>query len=86
MLGRRSDDRRERSATAGRAWQASGSRFGTTGVKQGNASETRQVRWVLHNERPERRRVQAGLTDGDRTEIVTGLQAGEQVIIGRAVS
>jgi HlyD family secretion protein len=56
---------------------------GTTGAKQGDAREARQVLWVLHDGRPERRQVQVGLTDGDRTEIVVGLQAGEQVIIGR---
>jgi hypothetical protein len=77
---------RERPAAGGRAWQVSGSRFGGTSVKQGDASETRHVRRVLHNGRPERRRVQAGLTDGGGIEIVGGLQAGEQVIIGRSAS
>ena len=78
-----------RPATAGRAspgGPASTLLTGTAGATQGDALEARQLLWSLQDGRPERRRVQVGLTDGYRTEIVTGLQAGEQVIIGRAAS
>jgi len=59
---------------------------GAADAKHGDAPETRQLLWVLRDGRPEQRRVQVGLTDGERTEIVAGLQPGEQVIIGRATS
>ncbi|MDD1748909.1 MAG: hypothetical protein LUO89_03440 [Methanothrix sp.] len=40
--------------------------------------------WVLEGTRPISRQVRTGLSDGARTEIIAGLQAGEQVIIGSA--
>jgi HlyD family secretion protein len=50
------------------------------------ASVGRQWVWVLAGDRPSGRWVQTGLSDGERTEIVAGLQAGEQVILGREAS
>jgi hypothetical protein len=37
---------------------------------------------VLRNGTPLRRPVQTGLSDGNRTEIIAGLQPGEQVVTG----
>ena len=75
--------------TAGRGslgTPAPGPPLGSADGKHGDAAEPRQLLWVLREGRPEQRRVQVGLTDGARTEIVAGLQAGEQVIVGRAAS
>ncbi len=52
----------------------------------GDDRDAHQALWVLRGGHPEQRRVQVGLTDGERTEVVIGLQVGEQVIIGRAAS
>jgi multidrug efflux pump subunit AcrA (membrane-fusion protein) len=47
-------------------------------------SGTIQQVWVLQGEQPVRRWVQTGLSDGERTEVVAGLQAGDSVIVGPA--
>jgi HlyD family secretion protein len=43
-----------------------------------------QALYVLENGMPARRRVEIGATDGDMTEIVKGLNEGDQVITGTA--
>ena len=37
--------------------------------------------FVLHDDRVERRAVTAGAADGDQVEIVSGVTAGEKVVI-----
>jgi HlyD family secretion protein len=76
-------DRADRRSLSG---PASTSGAGAADAKHGDAPESRQWLWVLRDGRPEQRRVQVGHTDGERTEIVTGLQAGEPVIIGHTTS
>jgi hypothetical protein len=39
---------------------------------------------VLQQGRPLRRAVQTGLSDGSQTEIIAGVQPGEQVITGQS--
>ena len=41
----------------------------------------RDVVFVLHDDRVERRAVTAGAADGDQVEIVAGVTAGEQVVL-----
>ena len=79
----------QRPGTAGQralGAQVSGSVIGTGDANRGEAQDTRQSPWILREGHPEQRGVQVGLTDGERTEIVAGLRAGEQVIIGRTAS
>lgn len=38
--------------------------------------------WVLENNQPKKVRVIYGITDGNRVEIISGLKAGQQIIIG----
>ncbi|MEX0956730.1 MAG: efflux RND transporter periplasmic adaptor subunit [Rhizobiaceae bacterium] len=45
-----------------------------------------QALYVIENGQPARRRVEIGATDGDVTEIVSGLNEGDQVITGTARS
>jgi multidrug efflux pump subunit AcrA (membrane-fusion protein) len=41
----------------------------------------RDVVFVVHDDRVERRAVTAGAADGDQIEIVSGLTAGEKVVV-----
>jgi HlyD family secretion protein len=44
-------------------------------------AEGRDVVFVLREDRVERRAVRVGTADGDRVEIVSGVSAGEQVVV-----
>lgn len=81
-----SGQRRGTAAQSALGAQVSGSVSGTADANRGEAQDTHQSLWILREGHPEQRGVQVGLTDGERTEIVAGVQAGEQVIIGRAAS
>jgi len=52
------------------------------GGKAGDAS--RHQVWVLQGVQPVSRWVETGLSDGARTEVVAGLQAGDRIILGQA--
>jgi RND family efflux transporter MFP subunit len=45
------------------------------------SAEGREVVFVVHDGRVERRAVKAGTAEGDQVEIVSGLTAGEQVVV-----
>jgi RND family efflux transporter MFP subunit len=45
------------------------------------SSEGRDVVFVVHDGKVERRAVKAGVADGDQVEIVSGLTAGDQVVV-----
>jgi HlyD family secretion protein len=67
---------------------ASGQRFpssaGGTGDNGGElATDGRQPVWVIQGEEPVLGWVQTGLSDGVHTEVVTGLRAGDRVVVGR---
>jgi HlyD family secretion protein len=47
-----------------------------------SADSGKQRVWVLQDGRPVERRIQTGLSDGEKTEVVDGLKPGESVIIG----
>ncbi len=49
-------------------------------------SEGGRTLWVLENGAPQRVRVTTGATNGSMIEIVSGLEAGQQVITGQAAS
>jgi hypothetical protein len=49
----------------------------------GSVATRRQPVWILQGARPFLRWVQIGLSDGVVTEVVTGLQAGDRVVVGR---
>ena len=44
----------------------------------------RQRVWVLKDGKPAEQKVQTGLSDGQKTEILEGLSEGETVIVGLA--
>jgi multidrug efflux system membrane fusion protein len=39
------------------------------------------VVFVVHDDKVERRAVTVGVTDGDRTEILSGLSVGDRVVV-----
>ena len=68
---------------AARAAAGPGPRPGEPGGRP-SADAGRQRVWVLEDGRPVERRIQTGLSDGEKTEVVEGLKEGEIVITGTA--
>jgi len=66
---------------AARAATGPGGRGGEQGGRP-SADSGKQRVWVLQDGRPAERRIQTGLSDGEKTEVVDGLKPGESVIIG----
>jgi HlyD family secretion protein len=64
-----------------RAATGPGGRSGDPGGRA-SADSGKQRVWVLQDGRPVERRIQTGLSDGEKTEVVDGLKPGESVIIG----
>ena len=69
--------------SAARAATGPGGRGGEQGGRASAESGKQRV-WVLQDGRPAERRIQTGLNDGEKTEVVDGLKPGESVIIGVA--
>ncbi len=62
-----------------------GGQRGTGGPRQrGGADEGARTLWVLEDGQPRRARVTTGATDGDRIEVLSGLEPGDLVITGMA--
>jgi HlyD family secretion protein len=68
---------------AARAATGPGGRGGEQGGRA-SADPSKQRVWVLQDGRPAERRIQTGLSDGEKTEVVDGLKSGESIIIGVA--
>jgi HlyD family secretion protein len=62
--------------TGGQGQRGSGKRG------KGNRTSKGGAVWVLDNGKPSQVKVRTGLTDGVSTEIISGLEPGQQVIVG----
>lgn len=70
-------------ASPGAARAATGPSGRGPGAGAGASADSGKQRvWVLQDERPVERRIQTGLSDGEKTEVVDGLKPGDLVIIG----
>ncbi|HYL81054.1 MAG TPA: efflux RND transporter periplasmic adaptor subunit [Candidatus Acidoferrum sp.] len=70
-------------ASPGAARAATGPGGRGAGAGAGASVDSGKQRvWVLENGRPVERRIQTGLSDGEKTEVVDGLKSGESIIIG----
>jgi multidrug efflux pump subunit AcrA (membrane-fusion protein) len=49
-----------------------------TAVRSDNGTD---VVFVVHDDRAERRAVRVGAADGDRVEVISGLNSGERVVV-----
>ncbi|HSB80318.1 MAG TPA: efflux RND transporter periplasmic adaptor subunit [Candidatus Methylomirabilis sp.] len=71
--------------TPGAARTATGAGGRGLGLGAGAPADSGKQRvWVLQDGRPVERRIQTGLSDGEKTEVVDGLKPGELIIIGLA--
>ncbi len=55
---------------------------GPEGGAQGSVDGGRQRIWILQDGKPVGRMIRTGLSDGQKTEVLDGLQEGEAVIVG----
>jgi HlyD family secretion protein len=78
-----SSGQRAQAATAGRpAGQSGTGGRGPEPGARGAAAGAPQRIWVLQDGKPVERMIRTGLSDGQKTEIVDGLDEGEAVIVG----
>lgn len=79
-------------ADEGRGWSLTNlfmprmPRGGGRGGQQANAADGSRTIYVLENGQPKPVRVKTGSTDGERTEILSGLDEGDAVIVGSSES